>query len=279
MERNQQQMELEYKLGATLVQPKEFENYLMALEDYRKEFPNTKRSADFELASKEKPLWKGVLRWSEIVSTMPNGPFNLEAEERKTLTESCRAFLKANQDYVNADVVDSSLKCLDAAVQRDEHVQGSAAHDLQNLFEDFLVKGLWIIKTKDNKRYYSRKRVDFSDGAESLSFQRLVGFDGKEEGKTLIGKNVEGAYSAPQSVLAEKVRKRLPAGSREALWIETTRNIVQMIMDDSETDPILKLVLVKKTIMPPEEATRSGWPFKNTGIIWTKPEPILRRLG
>ncbi len=34
MERNQQQMELEYKLGATLVQPKEFENYLVALEDY-----------------------------------------------------------------------------------------------------------------------------------------------------------------------------------------------------------------------------------------------------
>src|SRR5439155_24604808 len=137
MERNQQQMELEYKLGATLVQPKEFENYMVALEDYRKEFPNTKRSADFELASKEKPLWKGVLRWSEIVSTMPNGPFNLEAEERKTLTESCRAFLKANQDYVNADVVDSSLKCLDAAVQRDEHVQGSAAHELQNLLEYF----------------------------------------------------------------------------------------------------------------------------------------------
>src|SRR4029077_161203 len=125
------------------------------------------------------------------------------------LTESCRAFFKANPDYVNADLVDSCLKSLDAVAQRDERAQGSAAHDLRNLFEDFMIKGLWVVKTKDNRRYYSRRKLDAPDATGSLSFPRLIGFDGKEEGKTLIAKNVEAVSASPQSVLAEKVRKLL----------------------------------------------------------------------
>lgn len=255
MERNQQQLDLEYKLTATLAQPQEFDNYVAALQAYQREFPNTKRSADFELAAKEKSLWKGILRWSEIASTLANGPFDLEPEDVKTKSETCRTFLKQNANFVDADLVEVCLKCLGAVGQRDERIQGSAARDLRNIFEDFLIKDVWIIKTKDNKTYYSAKKVQKED---PVSFRKLVDLQGKDEVKVLTEKNVEVIDRAPQSVLAEKVRKLLPPGSRETLWIETTKKIAQMVLDDSETDPILKLVLFKKTI---GYAARGSYPL------------------
>jgi hypothetical protein len=257
--RNQVQVDLESKLSVTLAQPNGFESYVDALRTYRKEFPDDQRSADFEQVLKEKSLWKGILEWTEFASSLPEGPFFLLPEEAKATAASCRTFLKDHSDCVNFEIADTCVKSLDAVAQRNERVPGSAASDLHNLFEDFLIKDLWIIKMKGNKAYYSREKVDFSDKAESISFQRLVGFDGKKEGTTVIGKNVEGVYRAPQSVLAEqKVRKLLPIGYREKTWNETTIKIAQMIIDDTETDAILKLVLVKKIV---DYAGRGSYPL------------------
>src|SRR6266851_5143854 len=258
IERSQLELDLESKLSAALLPPKGFENYVTAMEKYCNEFPKTRRAADFKTVLSEQALWKGVLEWSSNVSGWTNGPFNLEPEEARQQSEKCRQFLKAYSTFVAADLVAACVKSLDGQVQRDEKKQGSAAHDLQNLFEDFLIKNLWVVKMKDKKTYYLAHKPDFNSNMASVPFRFLLRFDGKEEGRTVIGEKVEFVGKSPQSELAADIRTFLPVGHSERIWVNRTLNISQKIANDKETDPILKLVLLKKSL---DYAARGSYPL------------------
>jgi hypothetical protein len=258
IERSQLELDLEGKLGAALLQPKGFENYVIAMEKYCNEFPKTKRAADFKTVLSEQALWKGVLEWSSIVSGWTNGPFNLEPEEARQQSEKCRQFLKTYPTFVASDLVAADVKSLDGEIQRDEKKQGTAAHDLQNLFEDFLIKNLWVVKMKDKKIYYLAHKPDFTRNMDSIPFRFLLSFDGKEEGRTVIGEKVEYVGKSPQSELAANIRKLFPVGHSERIWVDRTLNISQRIANDKETEPILRLVLLKKSL---DYAARGSYPL------------------
>lgn len=246
IKRKEGQRKLEKEISSALVQPDDFVAYSLALAKYRNEFPNIKRSADFEIVMKEKSLWQSVFKWNVLASLLPDGPFFLLPDEVKVRAESCQSFLKDYPGSVNTELAEICLKCLEAAGERNHRLPRTAAFDLGNIFEGFLIKDVWIVKTTDNQAYYSKNKVVKKD---PLTFQRITGFGEKDhEGKTLNEKNVAIVDRAPQSLLADKIRAQLPLGPREKTWIETTVKISEMILDDKETDAILRVVLLKKMI-------------------------------
>jgi hypothetical protein len=247
IERSQLQVDLEKRLTASLRHDKAFEAYSTAMEKYCKEFPKSKRSLDFERVLEEQKLWKGVLAWTEIVLACAEGPCNLKPNEAKTPAQKCRDFLKTYSDFVDAPVVQDCLKCLEAVVQRDASGSEGAAHDMQHLFEDFLIKDLWVLKTKDQRTYYLRTKLSLDD-SDSVSFRPILGFDGKEAGRIVQAKNVDKISQAPQSLLAKQIRLLLPLGQSEKIWQDTSVDIAERILAEPEMDPILRLIIFKKVL-------------------------------
>ncbi len=244
IERSQSQVDLEKKLTASLRGDKSFKTYTETLEKYCKEFPKSKRSQDFEHVLEEQALWKGVLEWTEIVLACDGRPCDLTPKEAKAQGVKCLAFLQSCPNFVDVLVVNQCLSCLKAVVQRDESEAEGAARDIQKLFDDFLIKDLWVLKTKDKRTYYLRNKLSLEDG-DSVSFQPILTFDGKEEGRRKEAVNV---FRAPQSRLAETIRPILHIGLSEKSWQETTIDIAKRILAEPELDPILRLILFKKVL-------------------------------
>src|SRR5207245_763053 len=122
--------------------------------------------------------------------------------------------------------VNECLSCLKAVAQRDEDEAEGAAHEIQRLFEDFLIKDLWVLKTKDGRTFYLRKMPDLDD---AVSFQPILRFDDKKEGsgKLVQGKNIEKIGRAPQSILAEKIRPLVHLGQSEGTWQRPSMDIAE----------------------------------------------------
>jgi hypothetical protein len=146
-------------------------------------------------------------------------------------------------------------------VEEDE----SAAAKLRKLFTDFQVKGVWVVKTRDGKTYYTAK--DYGPEREKATPNDLVQvryFFSDKEKDTLVpltARDIVATGKAPQSVLADKVHMLTSDFKDCKAWDDTMVTIaLEVCKADNKIDPILRVKLLNKVV---HCACQGSYPLSN----------------
>lgn len=228
----------------------DFGPFVKAAERYLKEFPNRELSQGLKVAVGERDQWSSVLECAALMKNVGPRPFSVSVKNAKTQAEAVRAFLAKHPAYPDAPVLDAYAKCLEAVAQRSEADPKSAVTEFRAIFGDQLVKELWFVKMDNGKVFYSRQdlvKLMKTSGDGFLRFQYVVGYNTKDKQALRNKLDVVGRGVAPQSVIAEEV-KALPENFAEKDWEGTVIKVAQKVRDDSDMDPILKTVLLRRLL-------------------------------
>ncbi|MBY0526257.1 MAG: hypothetical protein K2R98_22885 [Gemmataceae bacterium] len=237
-------------LNQSLSGPQDFSSYVKAAERYIKEFPDREMSKGLRAAIGERDHWQTVLEWEKIAKGLGARPLTVTVKDAKSQAEACRKFLAKHPAFPDAAVLDTYLKCLDAVAQRDEGDAKGAAAEFRAIFGDQLVKDLWYVKLDDGKVYYSRENLDklmrtSTDGY--LRFKYVVGYDLKDRQALKKTESVTRRGPAPQSALAESAQA-LAENFGEKAWEDTLIGFAQKIRGNTEMDPILRVILLRRLL-------------------------------
>jgi hypothetical protein len=222
--------------------------YVAALEAYRKEFPATARGQDFERALKEQPHWQAVRAWDDLIGPWRDNPLKISPGDARKLLARCREFLQSYPQFVDAAVARHYADALEGVARRDPADRDGAAAGLQTVFADFLVKEVWMVRTRDDRTYYLMKD-DLNVEPEFFTFHYFEGLDkGQRRTKSLRRTAVAASSRAPQSVIAETVRKLTTNFTAYEPWDATMVKIAQAVASDEQVDPILQIILLKNVV-------------------------------
>jgi hypothetical protein len=225
--------------------------------EYHSAFPESPRADDLKHALEETAPWQAAVRWGEKTRGWRGRATVVEPREATARADQCRRFLETHPNAPDAAMVRDYLAVAEAVVRREEGDGGGARQRLERLFSDILIADVWHVRTKSAENYYipdsteaPRESVQLrstdSGVPDSISyfvFKYLSSFDGKNQTKRVPQGEVARNEPAPQSVIANEVKRQLRS-IRPEDWEETMIAIATRIRNDPEIDPILQLILL-----------------------------------
>lgn len=222
--------------------------YKLLLEGYAKDFPAAGESLEIRKSLTEATIWEGTEQWRTFLANKRwHSLVNLTPEQAKQLSDECKAMQDKYGAHPASKVIDSKLPVIAAIAARLGEGDKTLVQNAKDLFSDKLILDIWMLKTKKGKCYYSLRKIDPDDksvtGKQKLTF--VGGFDLSEQKTTLEPDLVDSIGEAPHSLLAKKVLAKLNEVT-DFTWEVKFYEICQMIVDDTQVDPVLRLMLLKR---------------------------------
>jgi hypothetical protein len=237
------------------------DQFRQKLLEYAQKYSEDRCSADLKRAADELPLWKWLAEWNEAVRSL--GGRTMAEIDRKTAAEhvaKLRKLLAGRAGHPDVAALRRRLEYLEAVAARIDN-EGPIEEPLKRLFADPLVAGAWMVVDANGQRYYvledlTEKLVGIraTSPNSNFSFEYVKGMDFSKKKKTL---NVNGIKfsTAPQRAVAESVNRSLE-DLKDENWDFTFYKIIQAISSDEKTEPLLKIVLLRKSLAVGSKGSR-----------------------
>ncbi len=225
-----------------------------ALEHFVGEFPDSSQAVDFKRVATEGALWKEVAAWNQLIGQWAkNDVTHLDPAQAKELLTACTEILRDHGSYPAAADLRRRLPHLEAIIRRADGPGQKLYSNLNELFTDPLVAGLWMVMTVDDKesvnRYYlvaAPRRP--ADGEEILPITAIVDFTRVATKKVRVAtKSIKYSNHSPQSLVAKATLDEL-AMIKDQSWEATFFKIIRTIKSQEQLDPILKVIFLQKVL-------------------------------
>jgi hypothetical protein len=222
------------------------------LTEYVRKNPQAPQATSFRDAAAESSLWDWLSQWNDLVRTV--GRQNVAKLSRKDAADYVTKLKKLLEDrpgHPSADIFRQRLAFMEAVARRVDRNGSPIEAPLKPLFADPLVVGDWMLRLTDGQRYYllqnpAQKLAGVGKNA-SVNFEYVVGFDLTAKKRTFRVGDIDSNKTAPQKAIAEKVTPILESLSDDN-WESSFCKMAEAILADTETDPILKLFLLRKAL-------------------------------
>ncbi len=218
--------------------------YRKELERFRRDFPDSLRSQDFERALEEESLWVAALEWQSLAEDWRSVDLRtLTSEAAGAILKRLSMALKEHGELPGSSVAGQIVPHLEAIHRQ---ADGSLVAGLRKLLSDPLVAEVGMREYADGTRYY------FSP-PEKPSFEYIIAFNMKARTAVVKNKQVRYAGRSPQAILSEKLNRTLST-LREDTWESSFLTMIDTIrapvVDQAAggVDPVLKLRLLRETL-------------------------------
>jgi hypothetical protein len=242
------------------------DDYIAALADFTKSFPDDPRKDDFQEVRKEAPVYRAICAWQYLLGQWKTlMPADVD-EVRKRVTQ-CSEFLTKYPTSPVTPVAKQYSDFVQAMARREE-----LATKLNKVFGGELMENVhFFVEKKDDSIYYVKGPVDFS-GKEFANIHYLCGFQNETKVKTIRTSDLKTGVSTPaaQSALSTKALDKLAKLSL-ANWEATIGQLSQFVLDTQGLDEFLKYALLRYVL----EYGASGSELLNADL--QKPQSLLRR--
>jgi hypothetical protein len=220
-----------------------------ALKAYIALFPRSPRSLAMKETVAEQRHWDTVYAWRRIVEKW-TPPFTLiDPTTARERAELCRDFLRRNPSYSGDRDVLAYQQFAEAVARRDGAPDAPRTR-LRALFADNLVDQVWMVKTKEEKKYYLFTRPPEMPMLNTIQFRYIITFDGRLRAQSLPDKDLTFPRVAlsPQSNIAAFAKARLAKDDVLVSWESAMIELIKHIHKEPDIDPLLQLVLTSKVI-------------------------------
>ena len=224
---------------------------------YAEKFPQARHSASFRaVAADEAPLWDWVGRWNDTVQAV--GRANCAGIDRNAAAQmilKLRKLLDDRPGHPDAETFRQRLPYLEAIVRRTDAEGNSIEAALKPVFTDPLLAGVWMLADTEGRRYYMLEDPATKLGSlaalkpgRTYGFEYVIGFDLSKRRTSLRGDDIKADRPlAPQRTTARTLAAILE-GISDSSWERSFCQMIETVVNDKETDPLLKHFLLRKIV-------------------------------
>jgi serine/threonine protein kinase len=275
------QIKREMLLGAVTQNVVEATEFIKALEAYKKAFPDTARSRDFEQTIREMALWQKVEAWNTLTVRWNGAKLeNIDAQAATNLTAESKALVddRLARSFPPATAIKERISYLKATKDRE-----LALAPLTDVLKNPTIAGLKILQVEQEggeiKKYYGRTAATEDATTGAIRFKYLIDFNLNEKPLPMVRKEKLRSplnAPAPQSELTSKLQDLL--AKRQSLgWEAMFCEMIEQTLANQQIDPILQGLFLK-TLM---ESGAAGSPvlesacqsprrnLEEAGVVWT----------
>jgi hypothetical protein len=239
--------------------------YQAALEKHIREFPESKRSADFKnFVASELPRYRALREWNQFAAKRSQRDLESpSAEEAKALVAEIEALLGSQSQFAWAQGLGELAAYLKSIATRS---LGTEIGELKKLLTDRLMLDLWMIQTPGRQRYYLTKALNVEQNAATYKVEYLVGFDGSKTEKQFARNDFEvhggdtwyGA--APHSAVAKRILDGLALLDQRP-WEQVFLGACELVQREPRIEPLVQVLLLQRLL-----------------DVGTKGSPLMREL-
>ncbi len=235
------------------------EAYQSALQKFVEKFPTSPLAIEFARTTAELPYWEVQERWRKLLGqkafrSLPN----VQPLEAAKLLEEANEIQLFGQQSPLAEKFDAKRKYLQGIADRLDDDGQPIVKQLDEVFKDVFITGLWYVEATGGDRYYLSKSFEqyLAKPGETIGFEHIVSFDLQTLTKRHPRSGIARHGTAPQAALASAARTHL-AIVTNGDWEKGMYGLLRATLDDTETDPLLKFILVQRILETAETGSHS----------------------
>ena len=223
--------------------------YREALDAYARQFPDTPRSADFQKAIAEAPLWSGVLAWENLRDHWKLTDFRAltAANARADLQRLAETRSRAAQVPMPPELA-AAEELLQAISSRVDDAEKPATERITAFLARKGIAEVHMVRTLGGEAYYitAMPRV-FNEKNWVVNY--FTSLDLERPSQKVVGELVTDAIGkvavrSPQSIFAKYATQRFAETERDG-WETVFIEVLESLHSDEEMDPLLKLLLYR----------------------------------
>lgn len=229
--------------------------YKSALEKYSHARQTARGKALQQVLEDEFTVWVGVNAWNQFIDRSTRTDFGtLSADESKAWESEARKVQEEYKSFPAAESIQPLLDMLHSVNSRITESGEKLQNQLNNVFNNETVANLLMIRTIDGKRYYCKEPPRSSGSVLVVNY--LEGFDLVKIGgvERIEKENIEYPpqsekvnYAAPQAVFSSSAQDLMTDLDRKG-WETTFIEILVLLFDNTEMEPVLKLQLIESIL-------------------------------
>ena len=228
------------------------ERYATALRNFIRDYPTARSTPTFERVLSEEKLWLGVAAWNAVADRVgASQPSTLDSSVASELLDQGRQLSLTYPNAPQAKWFRQHRPVLSAIAARAEVNGESPLKSLRKLLTNPALKNVWIVATKDGKKYYTEeepKKLKDAIG-EHYVFESIDGFSFNTTRRRVLVKDAVYGKS-PQSKLSEKLLLQL-SRIDDKTWDQGFYNIITDLEDrrnHEQLDPVLRALLLSRVM-------------------------------
>lgn len=228
--------------------------YRETLQKYVDQLPQRARSEEFrKILRDDATVWACIEPWNQILREIK--VTNFTAISPRAARDFSKRLIQISTDYPlhpAAKAVNSLVQYLESIAVREDSSGMKLEAPLAQLLEAQMLSRLYMVLTKDGKRYYCNARPEqqknfvsfnyFKSGDMSETSKKLLSAD-----QIVIPEDLKDGWISPQSVFARELRDALERLTTENWETEFVRLLV-LLHRDKTMDPILKCQLIQQIL-------------------------------
>ncbi|QDU16173.1 hypothetical protein CA11_40020 [Gimesia maris] len=226
-----------------------------ALEKYSSQNQTARAEAIKKVLEDEFTVWVGLNAWNHFIDKCSRTDFTkLSQDESKAFESEARKIQEEYKDFPAAEYIQPLVDMLQSRNSRVTENGEKLQYQLNDVFSNETVANLLMIKTTDGKRYYFKEPpnssgavlvVNFLDGFDLV---KIGGVERIQKGEiTYPIQDGKVNYAAPQAVFSTAAQD-LMAGLDRKGWEKTFIEILVLLFDNEEMEPMLKLQLIESIL-------------------------------
>jgi hypothetical protein len=226
------------------------DEYAKRLREYIDRFPAAARSTDFRSTVDELDLWKGVANWNDFVRLYGvHKIIGMTPQQAKQNLDKLETLAKSHGKYPQASVFQRHRNYIKAVTRRIDDEGRPISANLEESLQKWWIKNLWIIELGPDFRYYTDGKPPLNSTDSRPSFTYISGFNGDDKVTRRASITTEQLRAAivkesPQVSLAKSLEAQLAMLKDNRNWESSFRQMLISILNDKETDAILRFSLL-----------------------------------
>jgi len=232
----------------------DFDKFKQALVAFVAEFPESAQAIDFKRVAGELEIWKEIEIWKEFLKTLNERPATtLDSAAARERLAACNEILSNHAGYPVVEELRSRMPHLEAIARRTDEGGTKLYAELNELFTDPLIAGLWMVEVASENqpisRYYLVKAPPALKGKQSsVTIKYIDDYSRETRGsRTVREKEITYRDRSPQSIVAKDALDEL-ANLKDESWEPVFFRIISMIQSNERLDSILKTILLQKVL-------------------------------
>jgi hypothetical protein len=255
-DRRSQEVQLR-KLHAAVGDEAQYRQELLA---FVQKFPDAALSGEFRRVAADADLWSGAAAWNKFYSSpLCKDLLSLTPEQAQQLLDLSKPLVAEHGSLPQASAWQARVAHVEAVAARVDDQRRFRSQELRKLFDDPLLKGMHCVTTVSGERYYVKNPLTAAalERGPKVTLKYLGGFDFSEKSTDLLRESIARHGPAPQQRLAATVHEALD-DVEKGKWDAGFFTIIVALLDkESDLDPVLRLVLLKRTIDVAQQGSRS----------------------
>lgn len=228
--------------------------YAAALEAYPKaEGASPSRVEAFKKVVTEAVLWSLQEEWNQLNAKWSKVDLGkLTPTDAKRMLDEYQALVQKEPNFPTNPGYEDAARHIEALVQRTDQDARTYDQELSAVLGDPYIAEVFLVKTKDGKKYYCKKRPRLLGERWLFNYLIDTGDVGAEErgGVTvaaLANETVDGQvdWLSPQSHFRNMAIEMLGRKNNDN-WEVTVRELITALYQNQELEPVLKLLFLQK---------------------------------